>query len=488
MLTTLVFENKAIHVYPQETLLDALRRNGFDIAAGCGGKNRCGSCRIRLLSGNFICNGKMLSVSEDSPVEMNSCALKMLSNGKAEYPQKKTTEYFSEIRQDFSIEIPADFPVSLVFDLGTTNIEAALIENGRISHSTLLNQQTLFGDNVIERIAFAADSAHRETLRRALITETCLPLIKKLTNHPDKIQQVFVSGNTAMTHFFFNEDPSLLGQAPFQPEKLSFKGTAQSTGLDILLPETPVTAIPCLGGFIGGDITAGLLQCGISSRNNCHLFMDIGTNCEMFLNVNGKYYALSAAAGPAFERGHSRADDSAAVRHISFEQNQWKMIPELERFSGFCGTALVDLLAEGRRNGFLDPFAKWQKTPDLPEVLYCSNAVLSEIVSAKAAIQSGLKVLFKYAGISKKDIDTVYLAGNFSTHLNIPNAVSVGLLPDLPEEKFIRAGNAALAGTITCALAPERLSEIEMIQKKTTLINPAEDPDYMRLFTLSMNI
>jgi ferredoxin len=80
MLTTLVFEDKAIFVYPHETLLDALRRNGFDIAAGCGGKNRCGSCRIRLLSGNYICNGKMLSVSEDSPIEMNSCALKMLSN------------------------------------------------------------------------------------------------------------------------------------------------------------------------------------------------------------------------------------------------------------------------------------------------------------------------------------------------------------------------------------------------------------------------
>ena len=488
MLTTLIFENKAIHVYPHETLLDALKRNGFEIAAGCGKKNRCGSCRIRLLSGNYICNGKILSVSEDSPVEMNSCALKMLSNGKAEYPQKKTTESFSEIRQDFSIEIPADFPVSLVFDLGTTNVEAALIENGRISRSTLLNQQTLFGDNVIERIAFAADSAHRETLRRALITETCLPLIKKLTNHPDKIQQVFVSGNTAMTHFFFNEDSSLLGQAPFQPEKLSFKGTAQSTGLDILLPETPVTAIPCLGGFIGGDITAGLLHTGFYGKNNCNLFMDIGTNCEMFLNVNGRCYALSAAAGPAFERGNLRSNDSGAVRHISFKENKWKTIPELEEFSGLCGTALVDLLAEGRRHGFLDSFAKWQKKPDLPDVLYCSNAVLSELVAAKAAIASSLQVLFKFAKISEQNIDSVYLAGNFAEHLNIPNAVLIGLLPDLPEEKFIRCGNAALMGTITCAMTPERISETENIQKNTILINPAEEPDYMRLFTISMNI
>ena len=488
MLTTLVFENKAIHVYPHETLLDALRRNGFDIAAECGKKNRCGSCRIRLLSGNYICNGKILSVSEDSPVEMNSCALKMLSNGKAEYPKKKTTESFSEIRQDFSFEIPADFPVSLVFDLGTTNVEAALIENGRISRSTLLNQQTLFGDNVIERIAFAADSANRKMLNQALIEETCLPLIRELTSCPEKINQVIVSGNTAMTHFFFNEDSSLLGQTPFQPEKLSFRGTARSTGLTDLLPETPVTAIPCLGGFIGGDITAGLLDTGFSEKKDNCLYMDIGTNCEMFLNVNGKYYALSAAAGPAFERGNQRANDLSAIRHMSFEQNQWRTIPEAQQSNGFCGTALVDLLAEGRRHGFLDSFAKWLKTPELPDIQRCSNAVLSELVAAKAAIQSGLQVLLKHSGINEKDINTVYLAGNFAENLNISNAVLIGLLPDLPEEKFVRLGNAALAGTISCAVCGKWISETEHIQKNTVLINPAEEPDYMRLFTMAMNI
>ena len=488
MLTTLVFEDKAIFVYPHETLLDALRRNGFDIAAGCGGKNRCGSCRIRLLSGNYICNGKMLSVSEDSPIEMNSCALKMLSNGKAEYPKKNTTESFSEIRKDFFFKIPADFPVTLVIDLGTTNIEAALLENGRISRSTRLNQQTLSGDNVIDRIAFAADSSGRETLLRALIQDSCLPLIRQLTSYPEQIQQVFVSGNTAMTHFFFNADTTGLGKVPFQPEKLNFHGSAHSIGLDILLPETPITAIPCLGGFIGGDVTAGLLHTGFYGKNSCNLFLDIGTNCEMFLNVNGRCYALSAAAGPAFERGNLRSNDFGAVRHISFKENKWKTIPELEEFSGLCGTALVDLLAEGRRHGFLDSFAKWQKKPDLPDVLYCSNAVLSELVAAKAAIASSLQVLFKYANISEQNIDSVYLAGNFAEHLNIPNAVSIGLLPDLPEEKFIRCGNAALMGTITCAMTPGRISETENIQKNTILINPAEEPDYMRLFTLSMNI
>ena len=488
MLTTLIFEDTPLHVYPHETVLDALRRNGFEIAAECGKKNRCGSCRIRLLSGNYIYDGKMLSVSEENSVEVNSCTLKMLSNGKAAYPRKGITTDHSNKITFFSQEIPADFPVTLVFDLGTTNVEAALLENGRISRSTLLNQQTRFGDNVIERIAFAVDPANRKTLNQALIAETCLPLIRQLTSCPEKIKQVIVSGNTAMTHFFFNEDTALLGQAPFQPEKLSFRGNARSTGLADLLPETPVTAIPCPGGFIGGDVTAGLLLTGFSGKKNNCLYMDIGTNCEMFLNVNGKYYALSAAAGPAFERGNQRADHPDAVRHIYFEQNQWRTIPENQPFSGLCGTALVDLLAEGRRNSFLDSFAKWQPLPELPDIQRCSNAVLSELVAAKAAIASGLQVLLKHAKINKKDINTVYLAGNFAENLNISNAVSIGLLPDLPEEKFVRCGNAALAGTISCAICGEWISETENIQKNTVLINPAEEPDYMRLFTLSMNI
>ena len=107
---------------------------------------------------------------------------------------------------------------------------------------------------------------------------------------------------------------------------------------------------------------------------------------------------------------------------------------------------------------------------------------------SKAAIQSGLQVLLKHSGINEKDINSVYLAGNFAENLNISNAVLIGLLPDLPEEKFVRLGNAALAGTISCAVCGKWISETEHIQKNTVLINPAEEPDYMRLFTMAMNI
>ena len=488
MLTTLIFEAKALHVYPHETLLEALKRNGFPIAAGCGGKNRCGSCRIRLLSGLYEHDGKLLSVSENAPVEANACRLKMLSNGKAEYLSKKATGNSSDTSVLRLPELSADSPSTLVFDLGTTNIEAAILENGKIIRTALRNQQTVFGDNVIERIAFSAEYSGREKLITSLIEETCLPLIRQLTDSPGKIQQVFAAGNTAMTHFFFNADTEKLGKAPFQPEKLSFQGTARSTGLSVLNPDTPVKAIPCLGGFIGGDVTAGLIHSGFSSDNSCALYMDIGTNCEMLLKANGQCYALSAAAGPAFERGNLRSDDTDAVRHISFSQDKWQIIPPAPHVRGFCGTALVDLLAEGRRHGFLDSFAKWQKTPDLPGIEHCSNAVLSELISAKAAIESGLKLLLKYANITENKIDKVYLAGNFAEHLNIANAVSVRLLPALSCDNFIRCGNASLAGTLACAVSPELLNETETIQRNTMLINPAEDPDYMRLFTLSMNI
>ena len=487
MITTLQFEEKIIHVYSHETVLSALKRNDIPIAAGCGGKNRCGSCRIKLLSGTFCADGKFLTV--DTPVEVNACSLKMLSNGSASYPDKKITSASKpEHLRQFIPEIPADQPAVLLLDLGTTNIEALLIQNGKILQTGQVNKQTLFGDNIIERIAFANSPEKEELLHKVLLSETCIPLICSLTDTPENIRQVIVSGNTAMTHFFFKKDTSCLGQAPFQPEQTEFEGTAESTGLTSLSPDTPVKAFPCLGGFIGGDITSGLLLTGFGKTDICELYMDLGTNCEIMLNDRGKFYALSTAAGPAFERNNLRGDHLNVIRHLEFDGLKWQLYPGTDSPAGYCGTALIDLLAEGKRHGFLDKFARWISRPALPEKLIPPPSALSELVTAKAAIESGWQLLFKRAEISPMDIERIYIAGNFAENLNITNAVLIGILPDLPLKKFIKCGNAALYGMIAGAVQNDWTKKVQKFKSKTMLINPAEEPDYMRLFTSAMTI
>ena len=485
MITTLNFENRAVFVYPRETVASALRRNGFKIALNCGGRNRCGSCRIVLLSGTFVSDGRILTVSEDNPVEVNSCSLKMLTNGAAKYCKTEQAKTTSCLQMP---EIPENFPPTLILDLGTTNVEGILLRNGTFTSASKVNRQTFFGDNIIDRIAFASNAGNRKCLIDALTRDTLLPLISVLTDTPEEISKIIVAGNTAMTHFFFNADTEKLGRSPFQPDQLEFASVAGKLGLSIVPAATPVFSISCLGGFIGGDVTAGLVFTGFGREEVCELFMDIGTNCEILLNKNGRFYALSAAAGPAFERNNVRADHLSAVKHVAFENNEWKMSPQKEELSGYCGTALIDLLAEGRHHGFLNNFAQWVNTPELPEKLQCSNGMLAELLTAKAAIESAWKLLLKHADISADSLERIYLAGNFSQNLNFDNAKFIRLIPDLPDERFIRCGNAALSGSILCALDPQTLSRTEKIRQNTLVLNPAEDPDYTHYFTSAMSL
>ena len=190
MITTLNFEDRAVFVYPRETVASALRRNGFEIALNCGGRNRCGSCRIVLLSGTFVSDGRILTVSEDNPVEVNSCSLKMLTNGAAKYCKTEQSKTTSCLQMP---EIPENFPPTLILDLGTTNVEGVLLRNGTFTSATKVNRQTFFGDNIIDRIAFASNAGNRKRLLDALTKDTLQPLISALTDTPEEISRIIVA-------------------------------------------------------------------------------------------------------------------------------------------------------------------------------------------------------------------------------------------------------------------------------------------------------
>ena len=484
----LLFENRLLQVFPQENLAAALRRNGVEIATGCNGKNKCGSCKIRLLSGTFFSDGKVFEVTEKEPLELNACSLRQLSaTGKACYPSKKRNASSSPCWEPACQELfpgqPTDQTI-LGIDLGTTNIVFALQRSGKIFTGSQQNAQIKYGDNVIDRIAFASSETSRKQLRRALIEETIQSFLSAVLETPAEISAIAVAGNTAMTHFFFDEDPASLGQAPYLPQKTQFSGTAASTGLDLFLPATPVYAAPCLSAFIGGDISAGLKVTGFGSKDKCELYMDIGTNCEIVLNDHGQYTAISAAAGPAFERCHVRADHVSAVQHIAFSSGSWEYFPSVPNPTGFCGTGLVDLLSAGHRHGFLDRFGKWQKASQLPEKLHISNEILSQLLTAKAAIESCLQLLFQKTQLAPEALERIFLAGSFAENLNLDNGKYLGLLPDIPNGRFHFCGNASLAGTLLLARSPE-IQTISLFREIRT-IDPAEEPAYPALFSKAL--
>ena len=491
-MPTLIFEGKGISVLPQETVGSALRRGGVPVALACGGKNRCGRCTIRLTSGTFSSEGRTFEVPQAHPVEKRACTLYLLSDsGSAEFPAETTRPPREEIPALPGLKTihPVFTGTAAALDLGTTNVAAVLIENGRIVRfAEALNAQVRCGDNVIDRIAFAASADGEAELRRALLDETVTPLLRRLTDSPEKIEAVAVAGNTVMTHFFFGADPSPMGHAPFMPEKTHFSATALTCGLAGLRPETPVFGAELVCGFIGGDISAGMTVSGFGAEGVRELYMDIGTNCEIVLNDRGRYTALSSAAGPAFERTNLRADQEGSIRHLRFSDGKWLWTPETDEPSGLCGTALADLLAESRRLDFIDDFGRWVRSSGLPEALSPDNARMAELVTAKAAVESGLVLLVRHAGLAWKDVEKVYLAGSFSEHLDIANGIAAGLLPDLPPERFVKLGNASLAGAAALLLDPAVRTKTEMWRKIVRHLSPAEDPAYQKIFVAAMRI
>ena len=320
MISTLTFEGKKFPVFQHESVGTALRRGGVPLAMECGGRNRCGRCRITLLSGTFLIDGKLVRVLPEHPVTANACAVRMTGPpGSAKFP----ADAMPPSRQDAPRIVLPDglVPVfsgtAVALDIGTTNVAAALIEGGRIVRTAeRVNAQTRCGDNVIDRIAFAARPGGAEELKHALVDETVIPLLRILTAAPEKIERIAVAANTVMTHFFFGVDPSPMGRAPYIPARMEFSAAAGDCGLSGLPAETPVFAADPVGGFIGGDVSAGLTVSGFGAKEARELYMDIGTNCEIVLNARGRFTALSAAAGPAFERTGLRADHGGNIRHI----------------------------------------------------------------------------------------------------------------------------------------------------------------------------
>ena len=142
--------------------------------------------------------------------------------------------------------------------------------------------------------------------------------------------------------------------------------------------------------------------------------------------------------------------------------------------TGVCGSAIIDFIAEGYRCGLINQAGRM----DVAFLMRCqryarvelagrtihacvivpadaahgqseiliTEADIAEILQAKAAIFAAIKTLLADRGDSLENIPQLILAGGFARHIDIGNAICIGLLPALPRDRFKVIGNAALAG------------------------------------------
>jgi len=397
----------------------------------------------------------------------------------------------------------------LAVDIGTTTVVVYLVNltDGRlIDVGSTYNSQMRHGDDVITRIIYATESGGLDELRNAVVTDiNDLLVLLKERHHTkrEEIESVVVAGNTTMTHIFWGLNPASIREEPYIPVVNFFPRWRAEIARLRVNPRAPVYTVPCVAGYMGGDIVSGVLASKMHRNSEVALFMDIGTNGEIAIGNSEWLVTASCSAGPCFEGSgirHGMRATEGAIESLTLNPETrepvFHVIGDGEPI-GICGSGMIDAISEMFLTGIIDQkgkFAKEVKTGRVrhglygPEFLIYSrdgrDIVLTEvdienILRAKAAMYAGVSLLLKEVNLGLEAIERVYIAGGFGNYIDIDKAIILGMLPDLPRERFSFLGNASITGAYLCLLSKDLRTEAGVIASKMTYIELSVSRSFM---------
>ncbi len=407
-------------------------------------------------------------------------------------------------------------------DIGTTTVAVQLvnlIEGKIISEKSEYNRQILYGADIISRIVYAMKNGGLEKLRTKVLS-TINNLIDDILNETGvekkSVDYCSIAGNTTMQHLLLGINPRYIREEPYVPAVLHFpKFKAEDLKLNIN-PNGIVYITPGVSSYVGGDITAGILQSGINRSKILSLYVDLGTNGEIVLGNSEWMTACACSAGPAFEGGGLKCGmraEQGAVEKINFDKNARYIKYEViggSKPKGICGSAIIDIISglyfsdiinqKGKFN-FESENKRLRKGENYSEfVLIYGNETstgddiviteqdLDNLLRTKGAIWAGISTLLKAVDIKSSDIEKIIIAGAFGNYINIENAILIGMLPDVEIEKFHFSGNGSLKGAALTLISEEMRIEIEEISRKITNFELSSTHGYMEEFIASLFI
>ncbi|MGQ9570848.1 MAG: ASKHA domain-containing protein [Thermodesulfovibrionales bacterium] len=427
-----------------------------------------------------------------------------------DYNWKITLGY--TVSNDIVYLLPADIKkerFGLAVDIGTTTIVVYLVD---LSDGNLLdigstyNSQMRYGDDVITRIVYATESGGLNELRDAVVTDIndlTSTLVERHKIKKEDIESIVIAGNTTMTHIFWGLNPAYIREEPYVPTVNFFPRWGAENSMLIANPRAPIFTLPCIASYVGGDIVAGVLASKMHRRNKIALFMDIGTNGEIVIGNNEWLVTAACSAGPCFEgsgirhgmRATEGAIESVYIDPVTFE-TKLGIIGGVNA-TGICGSGMIDAIAEMFLKGVIDQKGKINKElkteriregfegfefvffRDNSREITLTEVDIENILRAKAAIYAGVSLLLKEVGIGFDAIDRVYIAGGFGNYIDIDKAIILGMLPDIPKEKFSFLGNACITGAYLCLLSKELRQEAGIIASKMTYIELSVSRGFM---------
>lgn len=492
--------SQVIPALPGDTLLAALRRAGIALNAPCGGRGTCGKCTVYHKAGVAW-----------EPIS----ACKTLVQEGMELRLPEQNKLLAEDALDVTIRAVSDAGLSgygVACDIGTTTVVCRLVDLSTGEVICLAgegNAQRSYGYDVISRIQAAIDGDLSELT--AAIRCQLVRMMEKLCAQAgtciEQISRMAVAANPTMCHLLAGLPPDGLGRAPFTPaSRFGDCLTAHTLGFPF---DGEVYIAPSISGFVGGDITAGMLASNMDQKDGITLLMDVGTNGEIVLGQNGHFTCCSTTAGPAFEGAQLRCGTTAeagAIAAVEWTNNRvcCHIIGDIAA-TGICGSGFLDAAAVLLELGVVDETGRMLYPAEatflpldaaerlslldgapafyLTESVCITQADIRKLQLGKGAIAAGLQVLLDTCGIQESEISRLLLAGGFGSRLRPESAARIGLIPRvlLPVTRAI--GNASVQGAGEALISSEARARLGKFQKATEYLElsslPAFNSAYM---------
>jgi uncharacterized 2Fe-2S/4Fe-4S cluster protein (DUF4445 family) len=409
---------------------------------------------------------------------------------------------------------------ALAVDIGTTTVWVQLLDLAKgevVGQAADYNGQMGYGDDVISRIIYSQKKGGLETLQKAVVAtlnNIIKGLLKRYKLSVEEISHLTLAGNTTMTHLFYALDPKYIRLAPYTPTACHLP-PMRACHLGLELPEHVfIYAVSSVSSYVGGDIVAGVLASGLYKEPKLTLYIDIGTNGEIVIG-NREWLACAAcSAGPAFEGGGIRFGMRAAqgaVEEVSINPITYEpmfITIGMTKPKGICGSGLINLLAALMEAGLVLPNGKFRDDLKTPRIrmgengreyvlawatetaggqdLTLSEVDIDNLMRAKGAMFAGYLTLLDSVGLKLQDLEQVILAGAFGNFINIENAIAIGLMPDLPRDRFQFVGNGSLTGATLLAFSKELLEEERRVAEMMTNFELSETPGFMEQYIAAL--
>lgn len=548
-------ENKIVDAEEGNTIETIARKAGVFVETPCGGEGNCGKCKVKVSDMNAVFvmdSNKKISDGELDENIVLACQTKVIGDvcviTSVDKEANETMQILSE-GKDLAVEInplyhkefvpdlgqtrvykgmepvgmekgnTSDKLYGVTVDIGTTTLVATLVDcltGEQIDDLSSLNPQCAYAQDVVSRIKYTSTAEDGLRVLYEAVRDEINNMIRELCEKnkvaAEYIYEVVYSGNTTMMHLATDTDPYSLGQYPYTPV-ISGGNDIDVRKCGLIISEFgSVYLPPIISSYVGADITSGVLACKLADKVKNVLFIDIGTNGEMILEINGKLTACSTAAGPAFEGmnitfGMRAGNGAIEYFKITDDDIEIRTIGDKEA-KGICGSGLFDVVGELVRVGIIEKNGKIIKKEKctlsknivdritkyegksaflVADNVYLTLLDIRQIQLAKSAIRAGIEAMTGLNKARMSDIDEVYIAGSFGYHLTPESLVNTGIIPKELQGKIKFVGNTSKTGGNAFLLNVNTRKYISEVVKEINTIELSDYPGFEALFIEKMS-